>query len=312
MATIRRAELHAVERQLLKQQLILRHRFIVEEAMRLHTMYGIMPQQMPSTRCSMFPGNRGKELVQELFDENTNPARLQSLTRVNLSTCKALSKWLKQNTSLHDSNRSHQLNANEKIIIFLFICSHGATFRVARELFGHSTRTISAAFHTVLMALLKLHLQNVALPSKKPPPEIRENPKLWPFFKGCVGAIDGTHISVCVPRREQGKWRNRKGWLSQNVLAACDFRMNFQFIWPGWEGSAHDSKVLLDAIRRGGFKAPTIRHYYLADAGYSSKSSLTLTPYNGIRYHLREQAKSNQRPRNKKELLTCDIPRQGT
>ena len=155
----------------------------------------------------------------------------------------------------------------------------------------------------MLKALLKLHLQLVTLPSGQPPSEIRENPKLWPFLKGCVGAIDGSHIRICVPRKMQGPWRNRKGWISQNVLAACDFGMNFQFIWPGWEGSAHDSKVLLDAVRRGGFRAPTTKHYYLADAGYSSNSSLTLTPYTGVRYHLKEQVKSNQRPQNKQELF---------
>jgi DDE superfamily endonuclease len=76
--------------------------------------------------------------------------------------------------------------------------------------------------------------------------------------------------------------------------------MNFVYILPGWEGSAHDSRVLGDAITRG-FGAPPGK-YYLADAGYSN-SSLTLAPYLKVRYHLREQARAAERPQNPKELF---------
>ncbi|KAH9916121.1 uncharacterized protein BXZ73DRAFT_26861, partial [Epithele typhae] len=31
------------------------------------------------------------------------------------------------------------------------------------------------------------------------PPRIANDPKLFPFFKDCIGAIDGTHIPVCPP-----------------------------------------------------------------------------------------------------------------
>jgi hypothetical protein len=69
--------------------------------------------------------------------------------------------------------------------------------------------------------------------------------------------------------------------------------MNFVYVLPGWEGtegSAHDSRVVVDATTRG-FRTPPGK-YYLGDVGYSN-SSLILTPYQGIRYHPREQAKQN-------------------
>jgi hypothetical protein len=34
--------------------------------------------------------------------------------------------------------------------------------------------------------------------------------------------------------------------------------------------------------------------YYLADAGYALRNNF-LTPYRGVRYHLREQARASQR-----------------
>jgi len=73
--------------------------------------------------------------------------------------------------------------------------------------------------------------------------------------------------------------------------------MNFVYILPGWEGSAHDGRVLGDTS----FNAPSGK-YYLADSGYSN-TNLTLIPYPKVRYHLREQARATQRPQNAKELF---------
>jgi len=46
----------------------------------------------------------------------------------------------------------------------------------------------------------------------------------------------------------QQTYRNRKGRTSQNVLCACDFDMWFTFVAASWEGTAHDSKVLENAL----------------------------------------------------------------
>ncbi|XP_071906029.1 protein ANTAGONIST OF LIKE HETEROCHROMATIN PROTEIN 1-like [Coffea arabica] len=101
-------------------------------------------------------------------------------------------------------------------------------------------------------------------------PRIRNNRKFYPWFKDCIGAIDGTHVSASVPRGEQDAFRNRKGTLSQNVLAACDHDMRFVYVRAGWEGSAHDSRVLLDAISNPDavFPTPPAGKYYAVDAAY--------------------------------------------
>ena len=39
-------------------------------------------------------------------------------------------------------------------------------------------------------------------------------------------------------------YRNRKGFTSQNVMAMVDFEMKFTYIVAGWEGLAHDARVL--------------------------------------------------------------------
>ena len=83
-------------------------------------------------------------------------------------------------------------------------------------------------------------------------------------------------------------------------MAAVDFDMNFLYVLPGWEGSAHDSRVLKDALEKG-FAAPPGR-YYLADAGYAASNGLLLTPFKKVRYHLKEWGLVGQKPKNKEEL----------
>ena len=65
----------------------------------------------------------------------------------------------------------------------------------------------------------------------------------YPYVMDCLGAIDGTHIRVTIPEEDQSTFRNRKGFLSQNVMAACSFDLKFQYILAGWEGSVHDGKL---------------------------------------------------------------------
>ena len=118
------------------------------------------------------------------------------------------------------------------------------------------------------------------------------NNDFYPYFRDCVGAIDGTHIPVFVPEDRRAPYRNRKGVVSQNVLAACSFEFKFVYILSGWEGSASDSLVYQDA-RTTDFQVPD-RKYYLADAGYPNSDSL-LAPYRGVRYHLKEWGNSRDR-----------------
>jgi len=151
--------------------------------------------------------------------------------------------------------------------------------------------------------MLQLYQYTVKLPTIEtlPSDRIAKNPKFAQYFTDCIGAIDGTHIDVFLPSSDQPRYRNRKHHLSQNVLAACNFDMQFSYILAGWEGSAHDTTVLRDAQYNHGFKTP-LKKYWLGDAGYSN-SETVLVPYRGTRYHLKEQRLAKTKPENSKELF---------
>ncbi|KAK5842868.1 hypothetical protein PVK06_005282 [Gossypium arboreum] len=158
----------------------------------------------------------------------------------------------------------------------------------------------SSSSRVVLRAILKLYKLVIRLPDESTPSEIRNNPRFYPYFKDCSGALDGTHVRASVPLNIQGRFRNPKGGTTQNVLAAITFDLKFSYVLASWEGSAHDYRILSDALSRPrGLRIPEGK-YYVADAGYGIRNGY-ITSYRGVRYHLKEF--SDQGPENANELF---------
>ncbi|GMN61399.1 hypothetical protein TIFTF001_030483 [Ficus carica] len=120
---------------------------------------------------------------------------------------------------------------------------------------------------------------------------------------GCIGTIDGGTPIPCVPRRENlDAWINRKGFHSQNVLAACSFDMKLTYMLAGYEGSCHDARMLEEAIAFHGFPIPPPGKYYLADSGYANKDCF-LSPYRRETYHLSEYRRRRVGLGNRREVF---------
>ncbi|XP_074297131.1 uncharacterized protein LOC141627813 [Silene latifolia] len=179
-----------------------------------------------------------------------------------------------------EGNRNTSLE--EMVALFLFILSHDTKNRRTQLYFRRSGETVSRHFNLVLRAILRCH----HLLLKKPEP-VTENcqDERWKWFKNCLGALDGTHIKVHVGDKDKVRFRTRKGDLTTNVLGDCTRDLQFVYILPGWEGSAHDNRVLRDALsRKHPLRVPQ-GQYYLCDAGYMNCEGF-LTPFRGQRYHL--------------------------
>ncbi|KAK1257137.1 hypothetical protein QJS04_geneDACA022970 [Acorus gramineus] len=180
------------------------------------------------------------------------------------------------------------LTCTEQLAIFLHALGHGVSNRVLSERFHHSGETISRHFNAVLKAVVSLKREYINLPENdvQVHPHVRHNKIFYPYFKNAVGAIDGTHIPALVRKNKATRYRNRKGWISQNVMAACSFDLQFQYVAVGWEGSTADMRVLRWALESGGFSVPEGK-YYLVDSGYANTDKF-LAPHRSHRYHLSE------------------------
>ncbi|KAL0303495.1 UNVERIFIED_CONTAM: hypothetical protein Sradi_6217600 [Sesamum radiatum] len=104
------------------------------------------------------------------------------------------------------------------------------------------------------MAVLRLH--PILLPRPAPVQEGCQDHR-WRWFKGCLGALDGTHVDTRVPETDKERYRNRKDQISINVLGVCSTDGKFTYVLSGWKGSAADSRVLRHAITNPhGLKVP--------------------------------------------------------
>jgi hypothetical protein len=250
----------------------------------------------------------GQEWVDELLDGHDG--RFYNELGMHKHVFQKLLKVLQRMTGFDDTKH---ISAEEQLSIFLHFARRALSNRGLQERFQRSGDTISKCaclssqidkssdvyartIHRVLDALTSgtVHGAYMKLPTSETsvPDEIRDSPKFFPWFKDCIGALDGTHIAAFVPEASRASFRNRKGHVSQNVLAASSMDMLFLYVLPGWEGSASDSRVLEDA-RATSFKVPHGR-YYLADAGYGG-SDVVMVPYRGVRYHLKEWGTTKQR-----------------
>ncbi|GMN62636.1 hypothetical protein TIFTF001_031729 [Ficus carica] len=234
----------------------------------------------------------GSMRVEEIL--NGHEDVIQSMISMKSSTFRLLSNLLGGRGLLRPTNH---MNVNEQLFIFLAICSQGATNRHVSYLFQHSPETTSRWFFRVLKVIcaLKDEFIRPADYTTVQPFIIEHEGKFRPWFDGCIGAIDGTHVP-CVPRRENADgWINRKGFHSQNILAACSFDMKFTYMLAGYEGSCHDARMLDEAIAYHGFPIPPpgrsddVNEDYVLDEGIDDTGPSTGTDQHGSMNQLRER-----------------------
>ncbi|MBA0688494.1 hypothetical protein Goari_006277, partial [Gossypium aridum] len=65
----------------------------------------------------------------------------------------------------------------------------------------------------------------------------------------CLGALEGTHIKITVPKVDKPRYRTQKDDIETNMLGTCTPDMQFVYVLPSWEGFIIDGKVLRDVIK---------------------------------------------------------------
>lgn len=221
----------------------------------------------------------------------------KSFARMDRQTFLGLVQFLEEYGGLQNSL---QLCSGEKFFILLFALT-GYTIAGIAGRWQHSVSTISDVVHEVAHCFM--HVKHILIRRPNPdiiPDRINNNPKFTPVFDNSIGALDGTHVHAVARGAEGNPFRDRKGNVSQNVLGVCDFDGVFTYILAGWEGSAGDQRVLGDARLKE--LCVFLERFYLADGGYAL-SRWCLTPYRGVRYHLKEFSRGPDGPQNMKELF---------
>ncbi|XP_031255285.1 putative nuclease HARBI1 [Pistacia vera] len=202
------------------------------------------------------------------------------------------------------------MSIKEQVMIVFTTGGKNASNSDCMEDYQHSDETVSRYVHVVCEAILELKLDFIKPPNFNDVPlEILTNPNYYPFFKSshiikmqfcqqdCIGAIDDTHVHAWAPSEVVDTYGNRKGTLSQNVMVVCDFNMLFIYVITGWEGSAHDTRILNSILDNhdSGFPHPPPGKYYLVDASYVNKGGF-LAPHRRFPYHVPDVRRNLSRP----------------
>ncbi|CAL1379158.1 unnamed protein product [Linum trigynum] len=180
--------------------------------------------------------------------------------------------------------KTRNVNIDEMVYTFLRTISHNEKNRTLQLNLRRSGETISRSIHRVLKAVIRLN--NLLMKKSVPIPNNCTSSR-WKHFKKCQGALDGIHIHVRPLTEDKPRYRDRKGEISMNVLGVCTPNLEFIYCLAGWEGSAHDSRVLRDALTRPNGVVVPEGNYYLCDVGYANSPGF-FTPYRGQRYHLKD------------------------
>ncbi|XP_057775366.1 uncharacterized protein LOC130994335 [Salvia miltiorrhiza] len=237
------------------------------------------------------------EIEEEMEDEIETEMELEYYDQVRLLM--EATKIIREKTHVQDTRYT---TVEEMVATFLIIVGHNDRYCNVRQRFNRSHFATSQNFNKILRALNTIAPDMMVKPTTAIPAKIRESTRFYHFFKDCIGAIDGTHIPVMITGRDVSSYRNRHGVQSQNVLAACNFDLQFIYVLSGWEGSAHDSKLLTNALSRpNGLHVPQGK-YFLVDCGFANRRQF-LAPMRGVRYHLKDFGGEGRHPRNADELF---------
>ncbi|GJT63012.1 putative nuclease HARBI1 [Tanacetum coccineum] len=222
-----------------------------------------------------------EEMLQDVSTNNN----CRKIIRMSVDAFKILCQKLENECGLRPTQR---MSVEEQVARFLHIVGNDFRTRFVSWLYRRSVSATSRHFHRVLNAIISLEDQYIKQPTGDiVQKEIQDKPRFYPFFKDCIGAIDGTHVRVRVPNRDAPRYRGRKGYPTINVLVACTFDLKFTYVLSGWEGTTSDSRIVKDAVTRNDKLIIPDGKYYLADGGRPHRSTL-IAPYRGVRYHLKE------------------------
>lgn len=147
---------------------------------------------------------RGRQLVHDLI--HGHPLQCHFLLRMQpevfLDLCDKIENQYKMKSS-------QNMSVKESVAIFLYICGHNATQRSVMRMFGHSQESIFRKFHEVLdvMELMAIDMfksdpTNLTQVHRK----LQSDRHYGSNFKGCIGAMDGTHVPVMVSGRDQQRY----------------------------------------------------------------------------------------------------------
>ncbi|KAJ8642317.1 hypothetical protein MRB53_019011 [Persea americana] len=227
--------------------------------------------------------------------------KFESVFKVSRKTfnyiCSLVKDDLMAKSSPFTSANGQALSVNDQVAVALRRLSSGESLFNIGESFGINQSTIAQITWRFIEAMEERAIHHLRWPSTDT--EMKEIKSKFERIRGlpnCCGAIDTTHIMMCLPSVDPSNniWLDREKNHSMILQAIVDPDMRFRDIVTGWPGSMNDSVVLKSSgffkLCEGGERlngqrivlseGSEVQEYVIGDAGFPLLPWL-ITPYRG-------------------------------
>ena len=191
------------------------------------------------------------------------------------STCDRLSS-LDEYNKVKGPTPDHE----KELLMFLWYIGNLESYRSMADRFGTSKGSFHASVKRVSSCLTSVMPEVIKWPATQADfDDTSRDFSQKCQFQNVVGAIDGSHIPITAPKHHPHAYFNRKKFYSIVLLASCNSRMEFNYVWTGNPGSTHDATVLRtsDLFENSDTKIPA-GSYILGDSAFPIMGWL-ITPF---------------------------------
>ena len=157
--------------------------------------------------------------LDELTDEE-----LRSRYRLGRESIKFLVEILKDDLQ-RQTRRNHALSPTLQVLVALRFFASGSFLQIIGDTVGLPKSTVSRIVTDVSKALVSKQEEFINFPTE--PAEVQDVKRGFyekGGFPGVVGCIDGTHVRIQAPNKNENDYVNRKGFHSINVQAVCNHK----------------------------------------------------------------------------------------
>lgn len=237
----------------------------------------------------MFPGHLSKE-----------PKNFESIFKISRKTFNYICSLVKEDftakTSKFTFTNGKLLTVEDQVAIALRRLSSGESLVNVGVSFGVSHSTVSQVSWRFVEAMEEKGLHHLKWPTPMEMEDIKSRFQKIQGLPNCCGAIDTTHIMMCLPSMESSNklWMDYEKKHSMVLQAIVDPEMRFRDIVTGWPGSMYELPVLLssgffkmceEGTRLNGERMKLaegveLREYIIGDSSFPLLPWL-LTPYQG-------------------------------
>ena len=158
--------------------------------------------------------------LDELTDEE-----LRSSYRFGQESIKFLVEILKDDLQ-RQTRRNHALSPTLQVLVALRFFASGSFLQIIGDTVGLPKSTVSRIVTDVSKALVSKQEEFINFPTV-PAAEVQDVKRGFyekGGFPGVVGCIDGTHVRIQAPNKNENDYVNRKGFHSINVQAVCNHK----------------------------------------------------------------------------------------